>query len=370
MPSDRAAPELNSSGAEIAVRPQKSSTLKVVLGLVVSAVCLWWAIRGMLRDPNAWPQIVSAFRKADYRSLPVIELLLFVFYWLKAWRWRLLLLPSGSYRPLRDLFAPILIGFGFNNALPARIGELIRISVFARQQKVPFPVAASSVVLERVFDGMAIVFYLAIGLLFVEGLDPRVKQGALIFSACACGVVVLSLCYVIWTKPFVAFFEAILKCIPLLGAGMIEKICRMLEQGAQGLSALKNGSLVFWIVVISLLKWAINGVLVLLSLWSFGLPHSVPIAMVLLGAIAFGVAVPSSPGYIGIMQVVFMEVMKFFSTDKEAIFASSIYFQFTQWVPVTALGLLFFALSGLKLRQGLPAENAASNPSTAAPLKN
>ncbi|SFJ63327.1 lysylphosphatidylglycerol synthase transmembrane domain-containing protein [Planctomicrobium piriforme] len=330
---------------------RRSNGIKMVLGLAVSLVCLWWAVRGMLKDPNAWPKIVSAFERANYASLPLILLILFIFYWMKAWRWRILLAPVGTYQPLRELLGPIMIGFAFNNVLPARIGELIRISVFSKQQKVPLTVAASSVVLERVFDGMAIVLYLAIGLLFVEGLDPRIQQGAIAFSAMACCIVIGALCYVIWTKPFVDLFEAILKRVPFLPHSITDKICRMLEQGAHGLSSLKDYRLVLAIVVLSLVKWALNGMLVLLSLWSFGLPHSVPIAMVLLGAIAFGVALPSSPGYIGVMQAVFMEVMKFFTTDNEAVFAASIYFQFTQWVPVTLTGMIFFVLSGLKLEQ-------------------
>lgn len=336
-------------GSSASVR--RNGGLKVLLGLIVSVVCLWWAVRGMLSTPGAWQQIVKAFQNANYLSLPAILSILFIFFWLKAFRWRILLLPVGRFHPLKDLFGPIMIGFGFNNILPARIGELIRISTFARQQKLPFTVAASSVVLERIFDGMAIVFYLAIGLLFVEGLDPRIKQGAIGFSIAASCVVVGALCYVIWSKPFVALFEAILQRIPFLPPKLTHGFCRILEQGAQGLSALRDVRLVMSIIVISMAKWALNGALVLLSLWSFDLPHTIPIAMVLLGAIAFGVALPSSPGYIGVMQVVFMEVMKFFTDNSEAVFAASIYYQFTQWVPVTLSGMIFFVLSGISLKQ-------------------
>jgi hypothetical protein len=51
------------------------------------------------------------------------------------------------------------------------------------------------------------------------------------------------------------------------------------------------------------------------------------------------------------MQVVFMEVMKFFTEDKQGVFAASVYYQLTQWIPVTATGLTFFVLSGLSLKQ-------------------
>ncbi|WP_437227933.1 lysylphosphatidylglycerol synthase transmembrane domain-containing protein [Planctomicrobium sp. SH661] len=349
-----------------ATTPRRSSSgkwLKVGLGLAVSALCLWLAVRDMLKDPDAWQKLVSAFQRANYASIPAILLTLLIFYWLKAWRWRLLLSPVGSYRPLRDLLGPIMIGFGFNNLLPLRIGEFLRCHALAKQQRLPLTVALSSVVLERVLDGMAVVFYLSIGLLFVQGLDPRVQQGAMIFSAAAACVVAASLCYVIWTKTFVNFVERILKRLPLLPHSFTDKICRVLETGAQGLASLKDIRLVFAMLVISLVKWGLNGFLVMISLWSFGLPHTIPIAMVLLGAIAFGVAIPSSPGFIGVMQFIFISVMKFFTTDQEAVFAASIYYQFTQWIPVTTAGViygtLFLGLDDLKkdvAEQGSPVE--------------
>jgi len=330
--------------------PRRSRRFKVIFGLVISLACLWWAVRGMLNDPNAWPQMVSAFQRADYRSLPLIWGILVIFYWLKAVRWRLLLSPVGNFRPVRDLLSPIMIGFAFNNILPARIGEVIRVTLFARQQKISMTATASSVVLERLFDGIAILVYFAIGLFFVEGLDSSVKKGAMGFAAVACCIIAGALVYVIWTKPFVSLFEGILKRVPLMPERVTDKFCRLLERGAQGLAALKDVRLVIAMMVISLVKWALNGLLVLLSLWSFGLPHSVPVAFVLLGAIAFGISIPSSPGYIGVMQAIFIGVMKFFTDNQEAVFAASIYFQFTQWIPVTMTGLLCFALTGMSFK--------------------
>jgi len=315
--------------------------LKIFIGLLISIGSLWFAVRDLFGAPDAWDKIVTAFREARYASLPVIWLLLFAFYWLKALRWKLLLSSVGHFHPLRDLLGPIMIGFGFNNLLPLRIGELLRCHAFAKQQRLPLTVALSSVILERIMDGMAIVFYLSIGLLFVQGLDPRVQQGAFIFSVVAAAVVVSCLVYVIWTKPFVTFVERVLDKIPFLPALVTRKICTILEEGAQGLASLKAPRLVMLMLVISLVKWGLNGLLALLALWSFGLPHSLSIGMVLMGAIAFGVAIPSSPGYIGVMQLIFMSVMQFFTLDQESVLAASVYYQFSQWIPVTLAGLIY-----------------------------
>lgn len=330
-----------SSPVSRATPSHRSRWLKVLAGLLVSVLCLWFAVRDMLKAPDAWQKIVEAFRNANYASIPVILLILIVFYWLKAWRWRLMLSPVGDYRPVRDLLGPVMIGFGFNNLLPLRIGEFLRCHVLAKQQRISLTVSLTSVVLERIFDCTAIVVYLTIGLLFVKGLDPSIQRGAMVFSGIAACIVAAALIYVIWTRPFLNLVERILKRLPLIPHSVTDRICHILEKGAKGLSSLKDPRLVAMIMVISMIKWGLNCFLILISLWSFGLPHTLPIGMVMMGAIAFGVAIPSSPGFIGVMQLVFMSVMKFFTEDQEGVFASSIYYQFTQWVPVSLVGVLY-----------------------------
>src|SRR5690606_34483809 len=120
----------------------------------------------------------------------------------------------------------------------------LRCHALARQHHLPLTVALSSVVLERVMDGMAIVFYLSIGLLFVEGLDPRVQQAATVFSIASFGIVIASLVYVIWTKPFVDFVERLLHRLPMIPHRFTARVCGIMEAGARGLSALKDIRLV------------------------------------------------------------------------------------------------------------------------------
>ncbi|MCA8996939.1 MAG: flippase-like domain-containing protein, partial [Planctomycetaceae bacterium] len=154
-----------------------------------SVLFLWFAVAPLLKDPEAVPKIRSAFTQADYRTLPLFLLALFLFYWLKAWRWRLLLKPVGDYRPTTELFPPIMIGFAVNNVLPAHLGEFVRCFVFARQHKIAVTTSVSSVVLERVFDVIAILFYLGLGLLVVDIPDPTIATTAKLFALGATGCV-------------------------------------------------------------------------------------------------------------------------------------------------------------------------------------
>jgi uncharacterized protein (TIRG00374 family) len=276
--------------------------LHLALGLVVSVACLWWAARGLLQDPAALERVRDAFSRADYRSLAPLWLALAAFYVLKAWRWRLLLKPVGDYRTLRDLVPPTMIGFAFNNLLPAHLGDLVRVYLFARKTRLATTAVLSSVVLERVFDIIAILLLLGLGLALVPGLDPAVRQAAMVFAAFAGAFVAVAFVYVLWTRPFVALAEAVLARLPLTPDSLRHKLAAMLESGADGLASLKNPRLLTGILASSLGQWMLNGVTVYLALWSFGIPVNPLVACIVLGVTALGVTVPSSPGYFGVIQ--------------------------------------------------------------------
>ncbi len=329
----------------------KRRSVQLVVGIIVSAFFLWLAMKDLIEDAEARRQMVNAFRNAKYQSLPLIWLVLFVFYWIKAWRWAMLLSPVGKFVPLRDLFPPLMIGFAFNNLLPAHLGDVVRVFVFAGQRDIKKTAVLSTVVLERVFDIIAILCFLGTGLFFVEGLNPQVRQSAIafgIFSACG---VLGALAYLIWTPLFVRMAEWGMNTIPILPTGIRRKIAGMMEAGAEGLASLKSPRTLVGILLTSLAQWALNGVLVYLSIWSFDIPLESPVLVscIVLGVVAFGVTIPSSPGYFGVIQYCFMMVLELFIDDQPRVFAASVYYHLSQYIPVTIVGLAFMFLKGLNM---------------------
>lgn len=324
----------------------------------MSVVCLVWAASGLIRDEDAVARVQEAFAKADYRSLLPFWGGLVGFYLIKAWRWRLLLRPVGDYHTVRDLVPPTMIGFAFNNLLPAHLGDFVRVYLFARRVRASATAVLSTVVLERVFDVVAILLLLGTGLLFVELPEANVRRAAVVFAAAAGAFVVVAFAYVIWTQPFVAIVEAVLARLPLVPAGLRRKVAAMLEAGAAGLASLKQPQLLAGILASSLAQWVLNGSMVYLSLWSFNIQVSngLLVSCIVLGVTALGVAVPSSPGYFGVIQLCFMTVLKLFTDDEASVFAASIYFHLAQYIPVTLVGLYYFNTTGLTFAE---VENAA-----------
>ena len=336
----------------------KSKWFNLTLGILVTAGCLWWAFQQMLVGDDGqkksaaevFSKIAAAFKDADYRSLPLMLLCLSLFYWLKTIRWRFLLAPLGTFRPLRDLFPPTIVGFAFNNVLPAHLGEFVRVFVFSRQSRLPRTAVLSSIVLERIFDVIAILTILMTGLLLVDAaqIDPKIVRSAKIFAGLVCLGLICAAIYLIWTKPVVALVERCLGFFPFIPAGLRGKIVGLVETGAEGLASLRSGKLLAGIMTTSFLQWFLNGLTIHLALWAFGIKVSPTVSAIVLGATAIGVTVPASPGYF--IQICFLLVLKQFVPGREEdIFAASIYYHMLQWIPVTFVGMFFFLRAGYKV---------------------
>lgn len=334
-------------------------------GILVTAACLAWAFYSLASEDNpetevreddpvaVLGQIGDAFKQADYRTLPVMWAIVLVFYCLKAWRWALLLRPVGRYST-RQAFSPVMIGFAFNNLLPAHLGEFVRVYVFSRKHQVNQGAVLSTVVLERIFDILAILGFFFVGLEFTPELDERAQQAAHGFAIFVAAGLIGAAVYLIWTQPVVRVVESLLARIAFLPDVLRQKICRLLEGGAAGLAALKSSWLVTAISLNSISQWALNGVLMHLSLWSFGIEVSPLVSCLLLGVVAFAVTIPSSPGYFGVVQTAFLLVINKETvgvSNEAAVFAASIYYHMVQYLLVTSIGLILFNLTGLSMAE-------------------
>ena len=289
--------------------------LNLAVGIVVTAACLAAALWGFDRDDYA--AIGASFRTADYRTLPAVLGLLAGFFWLKAVRWSLLLRPLRPAAPLTavQVLPALLIGFAGNNLLPAHLGEVLRVIVIGRRYGLARTPVASTVVLERVCDVAAILAILGGGLAAAPEAPAGVRDAAVVLAVLlAIGLVGVAV-YAVRTAWFVRTAERILARVPLLGAGVRAKAAELLEAGATGMAALRSPRLAAGIAVTSLAQWLVNVAMIDLSLRAFGIDRSPAISATLMGAVAFGVTVPSTPGFFGVIQAIFRAVLVPFGVD-------------------------------------------------------
>jgi len=308
----------------------------------VTILCLAAALWGL-----DLKEVSESFSKINFGTLPLILALLFLFFWLKAVRWRLLLAPLRKFRT-QEIVPPLMIGFMGNNVLPAHLGELIRVFVLGRNFTLSKAAILSSVILERVLDTLVILIFVGIGLLTVEGLPTWVQTGAFSMAALTISFALFLIAYVFWTQTFLQAYRKIFHFLPTKLFDRVEEIMR---KAAPGLASIKNARAAFWIIVTSLLQWILMGGIVYVSLASLGLWLHPLASIVTIGISALGAAIPSTPGYFGVIQLSFWVSLQMFGVEKADAFASSIYFHLSQYIPVTLVGLYYVSRTGLKLKQ-------------------
>jgi len=274
-------------------------------------------------------------------------LLVFLFFWLKAVRWRLLLAPLREFRT-REVVPPLLIGFMGNNILPAHLGELIRVFVLSHKFALSKTAVLSSVILERVLDMLVILVFVGVGLLVVEDLPPWVETGALTMAVMALIFSILLVTYVFRAQMFIQAYRKISRFLP---PKLSHKLDEIMESATQGLASIKSGRTAFWLILNSFLQWTLMGGMVYISLTSLGLWLHPMASIITTGVSALGAAIPSTPGYFGVIQLSFWITLQIFGVDQADAFASSIYYQMSQYIPVTLVGLYYLNRMGLGLKQ-------------------
>ena len=318
----------------------------ILLGVAVSGVCLWLAVRGV-----DWAEVPPAFAAADYRSLPLLGVLLAGFFWTKAVRWAALLRPlandAGPRFSAAGVLPAVLIGFAGNNVLPAHAGEFFRVAVVAKRWNVPAAAVLSTVVLERVLDVGAILLLFAAGVPQIPGAGEEYRwflfaaAGGLFVAALGCGLF-------LWKTDWcVRLAGAVLKRVPFAPNAVRVGVPRLLGQASAGLASLKSGRALAGVAALSVLHWALMAGMIWLCLAAFG--HRLPAAAgaVVNGVIAFGVLVPSTPGFFGVVQACFRAGTAPFGVPPADAFSASIYYQITQWVPVTLAGAVCAVRAGV-----------------------
>jgi uncharacterized protein (TIRG00374 family) len=169
---------MSSSGRRI------SRWLLPAAGYSISVACLIWVYRGF-----DWSEELPRFWATDPRWLILALAGDIAVYCCQGWRWSVLLRPVARLPVWRAIQA-VYIGLFANEILPLRTGEVIRCYLASRWGRMPFSVAISSAVVERLFDGIWLILGIVLAASFVA-LPGFLVVGSQILGAVLAAVAVL-----------------------------------------------------------------------------------------------------------------------------------------------------------------------------------
>ena len=218
-------------------------------------------------------------------------------YDLRARRWGVLLSPRAHVAQSR-LFGATMIGFLAINTLPARIGELVRAYVLSRTERIPVGTVLGSVVMERLFDLIALGSFWALSLLFAPYPDWFRWSG---YLTLAFGVILLGGLWALHAAHASEhpILERILSLVP---SRVRRPVAYAVASFTTGLSGIREPVTLVRAGVWTAAMWAVNLAVFLLVAKSVGLDLAWWTPFLLGFVVCVAILVPSSPGFIGVLE--------------------------------------------------------------------
>jgi uncharacterized protein (TIRG00374 family) len=314
----------------------KSSFARMLPGLVITLLAV-----GALFFLVDVDEMRHAFTLADYRWLPLVLILFFGTLFARSMAWRTVLKERA---PFWVCFFVLNQAYLFNNVLPFRLGELGRAVILSNRSKMGFWQVLSTIVIERVFDvGIAAGLLLATAPLVVgsEWARPAaIAAVGLVFA----GFVVL---FVMASQPKFArrVIAVLTKPWPKLGRWLKPKLDSFLE----GLAVLRDSGrfvrVVFWMG----LTWTFNVAWYFVLLRSFVPQAALLWAVFGIGVASMGVALPSSPAYIGVLEAAMVGALSLFGVDPALALAYAVVAHVIYFAVTGLLGVIGFWQQGQSL---------------------
>lgn len=303
--------------------------LVMLLKLGLAGGCLAYALWGV--DFALLGQAIMGYSPVRFAVVCVIMLLLLVFpgVRLRFLCGRRLGVWSGSKASA--------LALGLNNVFPAKLGEIAKTVYVSRKCGFSTAKGLGLIFWERFFD-VNMVLCLAI-------LSVGVSRDGLLIWPGLAFIVAAWLCIAGLTAwPDLA--RAALRLVP------VERM-RLFAWDFLGQLRERVGAVFFVkLGLATVFVWGSYFLVCLLCLvWVAGLELGLFEVLVTFVVAALGMAVPSTPGGIGVYEAAVVFALGLFGVDKESALAAGLVMHMAQFIPVTLAGTLVLAASDLRLGQ-------------------
>jgi len=301
-----------------------SLTLRVVL-VVGCLVYAFWGIN--------FSELGLAFTRFSVPAILVTTVVTLLGYWILGVRLNFLSgYRCGNWVGLKAFFLSMAV----NNVAPAKLGEVAKAFYFRQESGFSLSQSLSMVFWERFFDLNAI---LAMGL--AVAFHFRLKMA---FFPLAIGVGVIWLCLFV-VRVWPAKAERLIALIPFERAREF-----ILEIKLQ----LVHGVTLRYLVILAgytALVWILYAVPTYMTvMWVARLNLTAVQTLAVFVISSLGMAMPSSPGAVGVFEAAVIFGLGLFKVDKELALAIGLLIHMMQYIPTTVIGLLVLMKSGLSLK--------------------
>lgn len=349
----------------------------LILGIIISVVCTWLFARHI-----DWITLKYAFKEADYLFvIPTLFLVILIFV-VRTLRWKSLL-SSIKRISFINLFSATCIGYMANHVLPARVGEIIRPLVIAKKENIKITPSLATIVLERIFDLLGLIVFTVVILMIIPASKGQkqisisntyssavagemdmvshtkeiensktpilvvLKKWIGIFAGIGAATVALLMALAFYPEKIVRLTARLFSIFP---HKIRDKMEELLESFISGLQILGSRRHIIWIFFLTVVIWVLLAATIYVFSFSFNMNLPFTGACLVTICIAFAVALPQAPGYIGVFHIATQKTLEIFGIEM----ASSQSFAITLWalsiIPITIVGIFFMWREGIAFK--------------------
>jgi uncharacterized protein (TIRG00374 family) len=310
------------------------SRVLLVLIYLASLGCLVWTLRdARLGD------LKEDFATMNWWWLGLAVVADISVYCWQAIRWRQVLRPVEQV-PFRQAVSAIYVGLFANEVLPFRAGEILRCYLVSRWTKLPFSVAISSALIERIFDGIWLCLCLLVSIRLVgvhhHHIPWLVRSGYILGTIVLAGAALLALAVFLRQKT-----RALLS-----GDGWQRHLRVLIDD----LNLIGHSRYLYFAFLQSLPYLLLQVIPIYAAFQAYGFDLSIGVAFALMVILRLGSVVPQAPGNLGLFQLLTKEALeRIFNVVPSEAARFSLVLWATVTIPLLIAGFIALMASGSKL---------------------
>ena len=253
-------------------------------------------------------------QQSDWRPVALAVILFVLTLAAKAARWRVLFERPPAFA---SMFAALVIGQAGNFLLPARLGDVMRVFVLGRREGKPAALTIGTIAAEKLVELIVLIGLAALVAPFVPLpgwlWEPSARLGVIL----ALGVALSGLLFLQQSRLRLLWAWVGARVLRVEPARTTEQFDLTLS----GLNSLRQWPQVRRLAAWSALIWALMIATNYVLFFALPIARSWLVATVLLLVLQIGVAVPSTPGKVGVFQTLVVLTLSLFAVDRVLAFS-------------------------------------------------
>ena len=317
-------------------RPARFNKVQSWLGILLSLACLVWLI-----CTTDWDSVRKALARVDYWLVTAALLLNLASAVFRAVRWRLMF--HGRRIPsFRRLITALLVGQAVNVLMPARLGDVVRATLVDAEETA---YALGTLIVEVTLDLLMLAALVLV--LLSQATLPAWWRGsgqALVFTA---AVALAAVSMLVIGRRWVA--RALEHLTTRWGHPWVRRVLAEAGQLLRSLDTLGRPTRLLPVLAWSVLIWTLYGAVNYILLGAMGQQPAVLTALFLLVVLQLGVAIPSSPGRLGVYHYLCVQALAVFGVNGPEALSYAVILHLISVILPVALGAILAWRLGVRI---------------------